>query len=139
MPPVQRRTGRMFRAARGHGGTSRILPVTDGRAQMSKILGNAIYLADPPRCPRQGAAHVHSTRHYTPECLVHRLVQQFSSTLFLQRLGPPSLVTELALPGSEDRLRRVKERLTAALNRFLYPISELPGRDVVRPRLGVMS
>ena len=103
-----------------------VLPGTDGRAKMSKSLGNAIYLSDPPgevaakvrrmyTDPARASAGVPGTVEGNPVFAYH--------DAFNDR---PAEVAEL-----KERYRagkvgdaEVKERLTAALNRFLDPIRE---------------
>jgi tryptophanyl-tRNA synthetase len=102
------------------------LPGTDGRAKMSKSLGNAIYLSDPPDVvaakvrrmytdPARIAAGVPGTVAGNPVFVYH--------DAFNDR---PAEVAEL-----KDRYRagkvgdaEVKQQLAAALNRFLDPIRE---------------
>jgi len=101
-----------------------VLPGTDGRAKMSKSLGNAIYLSDPPGVvaakvrrmytdPARTAAGVPGTVEGNPVFVYHDAFND-----------QPAEVAEL-----KERYRageigdaEVKERLTAALNRFLDPI-----------------
>jgi len=103
-----------------------VLPGTDGRSKMSKSLGNAIYLSDPPdevaakvrrmyTDPARATAGVPGTVEGNPVFVYH--------DAFNDR---PAEVAEL-----KERYRagkvgdaEVKERLTAALNRFLDPIRE---------------
>ena len=103
-----------------------VLPGTDGRAKMSKSLGNAIYLSDPPgevaakvrrmyTDPARTTAGVPGTVEGNPVFVYH--------DAFNDR---PAEVAEL-----KERYRagkvgdaEVKEKLTAALNRFLGPIRE---------------
>jgi tryptophanyl-tRNA synthetase len=103
-----------------------VLPGTDGRAKMSKSLGNAIYLSDPPdevaakvrrmyTDPARTTAGVPGTVEGNPVFVYH--------DAFNDR---PAEVAEL-----KERYRagkvgdaEVKEQLTAALNRFLDPIRE---------------
>jgi tryptophanyl-tRNA synthetase len=103
-----------------------VLPGTDGRAKMSKSLGNAIYLSDPADVvaakvrrmytdPARTAAGVPGTVEGNPVFAFH--------DAFNDR---PAEVADL-----KERYRagkvgdaEVKEKLTAALNRFLGPIRE---------------
>jgi len=103
-----------------------VLPGTDGRAKMSKSLGNAIYLSDPPgevaakvrrmyTDPARTTAGVPGTVEGNPVFVYH--------DAFNDR---PAEVAEL-----KERYRagkvgdaEVKEKLTGALNRFLGPIRE---------------
>ena len=103
-----------------------VLPGTDGRAKMSKSLGNAIYLSDPADVvaakvrrmytdPARTTAGVPGTVEGNPVFVYHGA--------FNDR---PAEVAEL-----KERYRagkvgdaEVKEKLTAALNRFLDPIRE---------------
>ena len=102
------------------------LPGTDGRAKMSKSLGNAIYLSDPPddvvakvrrmyTDPARTSPGVPGTVEGNPVFLYHEV--------FNDR---PEEVGDL-----KERYRagkvgdaEVKEKLAAALNRFLDPIRE---------------
>jgi tryptophanyl-tRNA synthetase len=103
-----------------------VLPGIDGRAKMSKSLGNAIYLSDPPgevaakvrrmyTDPARTSAGVPGTVEGNPVFVYH--------DAFNDR---PAEVADL-----KERYRagkvgdaEVKERLTAALDRFLDPIRE---------------
>jgi len=102
------------------------LPGTDGRAKMSKSLGNAIYLSDPPdevaakvrrmyTDPARTSSGVPGTVEGNPVFGYHEV--------FNDR---PAEVADL-----KERYRagkvgdaEVKDRLAAALNRFLDPIRE---------------
>jgi tryptophanyl-tRNA synthetase len=102
------------------------LPGTDGKNKMSKSLGNAIYLSDPPAevaakvrrmytDPARTRAGVPGTVEGNPVFVYH--------DAFNDR---PAEVADL-----KERYRagkvgdaEVKEKLTAALNRFLDPIRE---------------
>ena len=102
------------------------LPGTDGRAKMSKTLGNAIYLSDPPgevaakvrrmyTDPARTSSGVPGTVEGNPVFVYHEV--------FNDR---PAEVADL-----KERYRagkvgdaEVKDSLTAALNRFLDPIRE---------------
>lgn len=103
-----------------------VLPGTDGKAKMSKSLGNAIYLSDPPEevaakvrrmytDPARTTAGVPGTVAGNPVFVYH--------DAFNDR---PAEVAEL-----KERYRagkvgdaEVKDKLAAALNRFLGPIRE---------------
>jgi len=102
------------------------LPGTDGRAKMSKSLGNAIYLSDPPdevaakvrrmyTDPARTSSGVPGTVEGNPVFVYHEV--------FNDR---PAEVADL-----KERYRagkvgdaEVKDKLAAALNRFLDPIRE---------------
>jgi tryptophanyl-tRNA synthetase len=102
------------------------LPGTDGRAKMSKTLGNAIYLSDPPgevaakvrrmyTDPARTSSGVPGTVEGNPVFVYHEV--------FNDR---PAEVADL-----KERYRagkvgdaEVKDSLAAALNRFLDPIRE---------------
>jgi tryptophanyl-tRNA synthetase len=103
-----------------------VLPGTDGRAKMSKSLGNAIYLSDPPgevaakvrrmyTDPARTAAAVPGTVEGNPVFVYH--------DAFNDR---PAEVADLKARYRAGKVgdAEVKEQLTAALNRFLDPIRE---------------
>jgi tryptophanyl-tRNA synthetase len=102
------------------------LPGTDGRAKMSKSLGNAIYLSDPPD---EVAAKVR--RMYTDPARTSPSVPGTveGNPVFTYHEVFNDRPAEVA--GLKERYRagkvsdaEVKEKLTAALNRFLDPIRE---------------
>jgi tryptophanyl-tRNA synthetase len=103
-----------------------VLPGTDGRAKMSKSLGNAIYLSDPPgevaakvrrmyTDPARAAAGVPGTVEGNPVFVYHEV--------FNDRAGEVADLKERYRAGQVGDVE-VKEKLTAALNRFLDPIRE---------------
>src|SRR6516164_1008717 len=102
------------------------LPGTDGQAKMSKSLGNAIYLADPPQevrrkvlrmytDPARTSPGVPGTVEGNPVFIYHEV--------FNDR---PAEVADLKQRYRAGKVgdAEVKEKLTAALNRFLDPIRE---------------
>ena len=102
------------------------LPGTDGRAKMSKSLGNAIYLSDPPdevvvkvrrmyTDPARTSPAVPGTVEGNPVFVYHEV--------FSDR---PAEVADLKERYRSGRVgdAEVKEKLAAALNRFLDPIRE---------------
>jgi len=102
------------------------LPGTDGKAKMSKSLGNAIYLSDPPE---EVAAKVR--RMYTDPARTRAGVPGTveANPVFVYHDAFNDRPAEVA--GLKERYRagkvgdaEVKEKLTAALNRFLDPIRE---------------
>jgi len=103
-----------------------VLPGTDGNAKMSKSLGNAIYLSDPPD---EVAAKVR--RMYTDPARTRAGVPGTveANPVFVYHDAFNDRPAEVA--GLKERYRagkvgdaEVKEKLTAALNRFLDPIRE---------------
>src|SRR5262249_19492629 len=103
-----------------------VLPGTDGRGKMSKSVGNAIYLSDSP-----GEVAAKVRRMYTDPARtspgVPGMVEGNPVFVFHKIFNDhPEEVADL-----EERYRagkvgdaEVKEKLTAALNRFLDPIRE---------------
>ncbi len=103
-----------------------VLPGTDGRAKMSKSLGNAIYLSDPPgevatkvrrmyTDPARTGPGVPGTVEGNPVFVYHEV--------FNDRPGEVAELKERYRAGKIGDAE-VKEKLTAALNRFLDPIRE---------------
>jgi tryptophanyl-tRNA synthetase len=106
------------------------LPGTDGQAKMSKSLGNAIYLSDPPEEIRRKVLRMYTDPDRTgpgvPGTVEGNPVFEYHAA-FNDR---PAEVAGLA-----DRYRagtvgdvEVKEKLAAAINRFLAPVRERRAR-----------
>jgi tryptophanyl-tRNA synthetase len=102
------------------------LPGIDGKAKMSKSLGNAIYLSDPPEevaakvrrmytDPARTAAGIPGTVAGNPVFVYH--------DAFNDRPGEVADLKERYRAGTVGDAE-VKEKLAAALNRFLDPIRE---------------
>jgi len=102
------------------------LPGTDGRAKMSKSLGNAIYLSDPPddvvakvrrmyTDPARTSPGVPGTVEGNPVFLYHEV--------FNDRPAEVADLKERYRAGTVGDAE-VKDKLAAALNRFLDPIRE---------------
>jgi tryptophanyl-tRNA synthetase len=101
-----------------------VLPGTDGKAKMSKSLGNAIYLSDPPDVvaakvrrmytdPARTAAGVPGTVEGNPVFVYH--------DAFNDRPAEVADLKERYRAGKAGDAE-VKEKLAAALDRFLDPI-----------------
>jgi tryptophanyl-tRNA synthetase len=102
------------------------LPGTDGKNKMSKSLGNAIYLSD---SPDEVAAKVR--RMYTDPARTHAGVPGAveGNPVFVYHDAFNDRPAEVAVLKERYRAGKVgdaevKEKLTAALNRFLDPIRE---------------
>jgi tryptophanyl-tRNA synthetase len=102
------------------------LPGTDGRAKMSKSLGNAIYLSDPPdevaakvrrmyTDPARTSSGVPGTVEGNPVFVYHGV--------FNDRPAEVADLKERYRSGNVGDAE-VKDKLAAALNRFLDPIRE---------------
>ena len=103
-----------------------VLPGIDGRAKMSKSLGNAIYLSNPP-----GTVAAKVRRMYTDPARTEATVPGTvaGNPVFVYHDAFNDRPAEVA--DLKERYRagkagdaEVKEKLTAALNRFLDPIRE---------------
>ena len=121
-----RRYGAVFRVPALVPADVPVLPGTDGRAKMSKSLGNAIYLSDPPgevaakvrrmyTDPARTGPGVPGTVEGNPVFVYHEV--------FNDRPGEVAELQERYRAGKVGDAE-VKEKLTAALNRFLDPIRE---------------
>jgi tryptophanyl-tRNA synthetase len=106
------------------------LPGIDGRAKMSKSLGNAIYLSDPPDEVRKRVAALYTdprrTRADVPGAVEGNPVFVFHDA-FNDR---PAEVADLKARYQAGKIGdvEVKEKLAAALNRFLDPLRERRAR-----------
>jgi tryptophanyl-tRNA synthetase len=113
------------------------LPGTDGRAKMSKSLGNAIYLSDPASevCrkvfgmytdPARTRADVPGTVEGNPVFVYH--------DVFNDRPGEVAELKERYRAGKVGDAE-VKQKLAAAINRFLGPVQERRDRFASDPGL----
>jgi tryptophanyl-tRNA synthetase len=106
------------------------LPGTDGQAKMSKSLGNAIYLSDPPEEVRRKVLRMYTDPARTgpdvPGTVDGNPVFAYH-TAFNDR---PAEVADLAERYRSGRVGdvEVKEKLAAAINRFLAPVRERRAR-----------
>jgi tryptophanyl-tRNA synthetase len=106
------------------------LPGTDGKAKMSKSLGNAIYLSDPPEEVRRKVLRMYTdparTRPGVPGTVEGNPVFVYHAA-FNDR---PAEVADLAERYRSGRVGdvEVKEKLAAAINRFLAPMQERRAR-----------
>ena len=102
------------------------LPGTDGQAKMSKSLGNAIYLADPPDEVRRKVLRMYTDPARTgpgvPGTVDGNPVFAYHAA-FNDR---PAEVADLAERYRSGQVGdvEVKEKLAAAINRFLAPIQK---------------
>jgi len=106
------------------------LPGTDGQAKMGKSLGNAIYLSDPPEEVRRKVMRMYTdparTAPGVPGTVDGNPVFAYHAA-FNDR---PAEVADLAERYQSGKVGdvEVKEKLAAALNRFLAPIRERRAR-----------
>ncbi|MBI2007378.1 MAG: tryptophan--tRNA ligase [Candidatus Blackburnbacteria bacterium] len=122
------------------------LPGTDGKAKMSKSLGNAIYLSDSPKTVREKVMgmytdpkRIHSTDPGTVEGNpVFVYLDAFSKDLPAGKAGQESeRVEEYKRKYREGRIGdiEVKEYLAGVLNGFLDPIRKRRKEFEKKPRL----
>jgi tryptophanyl-tRNA synthetase len=125
-----RRYGQVFPVPALVPGDVPSLPGTDGRAKMSKSLGNAIYLADPPEEVRRKVLGMYTDPARTgpgvPGTVEGNPVFAYHAA-FNDR---PEEVTDLAARYRSGTVGdvEVKEKLAAAINRFLGPVQERRAR-----------
>jgi tryptophanyl-tRNA synthetase len=106
------------------------LPGTDGRAKMSKSLGNAIYLADPPQEVRRKVLRMYTDPARTgpgvPGTIEGNPVFAYHAA-FNDRPAEAAGLAERYRSGKVGDVE-VKEKLAAAINRFLAPLQERRAR-----------
>jgi tryptophanyl-tRNA synthetase len=106
------------------------LPGTDGQGKMSKSLGNAIYLSDPPEEVHSKVLRMYTdparTRPGVPGTVEGNPVFAYHAA-FNDR---PAEVADLAERYRSGQVGdvEVKEKLAAAINRFLAPVQERRAR-----------
>jgi tryptophanyl-tRNA synthetase len=102
------------------------LPGTDGRGKMSKSLGNAIYLSDPPEVVRRKVMGMYTdprrTRPDIPGTVAGNPVFAYLDA-FSDRPDEVAALKQRYRAGRVGDVE-VKQHLVAALHRFLRPIAE---------------
>lgn len=113
------------------------LPGTDGRGKMSKSAGNAIYLTDSPEEVRRKVAAMFTdpdrVRADIPGRVTGNPAFSFHDA-FNDRPGEVAALKARYRAGTVSDVE-VKERLAAAINRFLDPVRERRGRYLAEPGL----
>jgi tryptophanyl-tRNA synthetase len=125
-----RRYGHLFPVPALVPGDVPSLPGTDGQAKMSKSLGNAIYLADPPEEVRRKVLRMYTDPARTgpgvPGTVEGNPVFAYHAA-FNDRPGQVADLAERYRSGKVGDVE-VKEKLAAAINRFLAPVQERRAR-----------
>ena len=107
-----------------------VLPGTDGRAKMSKSLGNAIYLADPPQEVRRKVLRMYTDPARTGPGVPGTVEGNPVFTYHAAFNDRPAEVADLAERYRSGKVGdvEVKEELADAINRFLAPVQERRAR-----------
>ena len=106
------------------------LPGTDGQAKMSKSLGNAIYLADPPQEVRRKVLRMYTDPARTGPGVPGTVEGNPVFTYHAAFNDRPAEVADLAERYRSGKVGdvEVKEKLADAINRFLAPVQERRAR-----------
>jgi tryptophanyl-tRNA synthetase len=114
-----------------------LLPGTDGRGKMSKSLGNAIYLSDPPAEVRRKVMRMYTDpRRTSPD--IPGEVEGNPVFAYLDAFGDrPDEIADLKRRYRQGGVGdvEVKHVLAAALERFLTPVAERRARFAADPGL----
>jgi tryptophanyl-tRNA synthetase len=102
------------------------LPGTDGQAKMSKSLGNAIYLADPPQEVRRKVLRMYTDPARTGPGVPGTVEGNPVFAYHFAFNDRPAEVADLAERYRSGKVGdvEVKEKLADAINRFLAPVQE---------------